>query len=252
MSKTRCASTVPTSVAHSPFRRGSLRMRTATRASSPMRPGRTAFANSPTENAEKTVSGFGCGGGIAERITVVQASARDDDREQVERDRNDDPLPDDGGERVADRAEARTAPDEERDDAGHEEDGDRDTTRESTSADGSGSRGGGLVDLDKPRSDRVPRVPLLHQLAACGAHRRAARLVGEDRDDGFGERVDVAGRERDRRSPASSTSRYPEMSDATTGVAAASGRVNTIPKLSPPSDGATSAFAWSSSAVKRS
>ena len=41
-----------------------------------MRPGRTAFANSPTENAENTVSGFGCGSGIACRMTVVHASAR--------------------------------------------------------------------------------------------------------------------------------------------------------------------------------
>ena len=39
------------------------------------------------------------------------------------------------------------------------------------------------------------------------------------------------------------TSRYPEMSDATTGVAHAKARVSTIPKLSPPREGATSAFA---------
>ena len=44
----------------------------------------------------------------------------------------------------------------------------------------------------------------------------------------------------------------PPMSDATTGVAHASARVSTIPKLSPPRDGATSAFADSSSAVNRS
>jgi hypothetical protein len=42
------------------------------------------------------------------------------------------------------------------------------------------------------------------------------------------------------------------MSDATTGVAHANARVSTIPKLSPPSDGATSAFAVSSSAVSAS
>ena len=76
MSNTRCARTVPTSVAHRPLRRGTLRVSTATRASSPILPGRTAFANRPTENAEKTVVGFGCGGGIAELITVVHASAR--------------------------------------------------------------------------------------------------------------------------------------------------------------------------------
>jgi hypothetical protein len=41
-----------------------------------MRPGSTAFANRPTENAEKTSIAFGRGGSIAEWITVVQASAR--------------------------------------------------------------------------------------------------------------------------------------------------------------------------------
>src|SRR5438270_12124099 len=76
MSKTRCARTVPTNVAHSPCRRGTLRVSTATRASSPIRPGRTAFAKRPTENAEKTVVGFGCGAGMAELMTVVHASAR--------------------------------------------------------------------------------------------------------------------------------------------------------------------------------
>ena len=38
------------------------------------------------------------------------------------------------------------------------------------------------------------------------------------------------------------TSLYPSMSDATTGVAHANARVSTIPKLSPPSDGASSAL----------
>ena len=42
------------------------------------------------------------------------------------------------------------------------------------------------------------------------------------------------------------------MSEATTGVAHANARVSTIPKLSPPSDGATSAFAARSSAVSAS
>src|SRR5918994_920154 len=42
------------------------------------------------------------------------------------------------------------------------------------------------------------------------------------------------------------------MSDATTGVAQAKARVRTIPKLSPPSEGATSAFADASSMVRSS
>ena len=36
------------------------------------------------------------------------------------------------------------------------------------------SRRRGLVDLDQPARDRVPRVPLLRELAAGGAHRRRA------------------------------------------------------------------------------
>src|SRR6188472_1448129 len=39
------------------------------------------------------------------------------------------------------------------------------------------------------------------------------------------------------------------MSEATTGVAQANARVSTMPKLSPPSEGATSAFAARSSSV---
>ena len=49
---------------------------TATRASSPIRPGRTAFASRPTENAEKTVRKRGCGGSSAWSIVSRQASAR--------------------------------------------------------------------------------------------------------------------------------------------------------------------------------
>ena len=53
-SNARCANTVPTSVAQAPRSRGMCRVSTATRASSPTRPGIVAFASSPTENAEKT------------------------------------------------------------------------------------------------------------------------------------------------------------------------------------------------------
>src|SRR5262249_7301090 len=40
------------------------------------RPGRTAFANSPTENAEKTRRKRGWGGGIAWLMTIDHATAR--------------------------------------------------------------------------------------------------------------------------------------------------------------------------------
>ena len=46
------------------------------------------------------------------------------------------------------------------------------------------------------------------------------------------------------------TSRYPGMSEATTGVAQANASVSTMPKLSPPSEGATKALAFSSSSVR--
>ena len=73
MSKTRCAKTVPTSVAQRPFRGGVFRVSTATRASSPILPGRTAFARRPTQKAEKTSWKRGLGGGIAWLITICQA-----------------------------------------------------------------------------------------------------------------------------------------------------------------------------------
>ena len=114
MSKTRCANTVPTSVAHAPFRSGIFRVRTATRASSPIRPGSTAFANRPTENAEKTSIACGRGGSIAEWITVVQASARATTESEVQADRDDDPLPPDVAERAADRGEAAAPPPDQR------------------------------------------------------------------------------------------------------------------------------------------
>ncbi len=72
----RWANTVPISVAHTPLRPGSRRASTAARPISPTRPGSTAFANSPTENAEKTSLNPGRGGAIACRITVFQASER--------------------------------------------------------------------------------------------------------------------------------------------------------------------------------
>ena len=76
MSKTRCAKTVPTSVAHVPFCAASCRVSTATRASSPILPGRTAFASRPTQKAEKTSGKRGRGSGIAWLITICHAKLR--------------------------------------------------------------------------------------------------------------------------------------------------------------------------------
>jgi len=73
----RCAKTEPSSVAVVPLPCvGKWRRSTATRATSPTRPGSTAFANSPTENAEKTSGKRGCGLAIDCLIAVFQESER--------------------------------------------------------------------------------------------------------------------------------------------------------------------------------
>ena len=107
-----------------------------------------------------------------------------------------------------------------------------------------------LVDPDEPPGDVVPRVVLDRELPGRRAERdaAAARPRGARRSASAsaagspgGTATDVSG---------VITSRYPVMSDATTGVAHAKARVSTMPKLSPPSEGATSAFAEASSAVR--
>ena len=75
-SKSRCAKTVPTSRPLVPLPCGKRRRSTATRASSPIRPGRTAFASRPTAKAEKTQLKRGCGGSSAWSIVSRHASER--------------------------------------------------------------------------------------------------------------------------------------------------------------------------------
>ena len=55
---------------------GRRRRSTATRASSPIRPGSIAFASSPIEKAEKTQLKRGCGGSSAWSIVSRHASER--------------------------------------------------------------------------------------------------------------------------------------------------------------------------------
>ena len=86
----------------SPAAAGMRRVSTATRASSPIRPGSTAFAKRPTQNAENTSRKLGCGGGSACVDHRPPGERARDDREQVERDRDDDPLHSTRRERVAD------------------------------------------------------------------------------------------------------------------------------------------------------
>ena len=65
----------PTSAAHVPRPCGRRRRSTATRASSPIRPGSTAFPSSPTEKAENVRLNGGSGGSSACTIVSCQASA---------------------------------------------------------------------------------------------------------------------------------------------------------------------------------
>src|SRR3954453_8487180 len=119
MSKTRWADTVPKRVDHAPLRPGIFRCSTATRASSPTLPGSRAFANRPTEKAEKTSGTRGRGGSMAEGMTGLAGEGRTqrrmddgrpgesagDHREEVQRDGQDHPLPLHSPERAADRRE---------------------------------------------------------------------------------------------------------------------------------------------------
>ena len=93
------------------------RFSTATRASSPIRPGRTAFANRPTENAEKTSMKLGWG--WFERLHDHGAPGKrtHEHREQVQSDRGGNPAPLDRGERVGDSAPRRPVPPERREHA---------------------------------------------------------------------------------------------------------------------------------------
>ena len=93
------------------------------------------------------------------------------------------------------------------------------------------------------RATSVHAYRSLGELAGGRAERASSRLVGEQRDDRLGERSRIAGRHEHAGLRRSARPDSPEMSDATTGVAHANARVSTIPKLSPPSDGATSALA---------
>ena len=107
---------MPTSVGQAPRRSGSFRVSTPTRASSPIRPGSTAFANRPTEKAEKTSGKRGAGGSIACRITVDQAIARAMTDSRLSPIAATTHCQCDGGERVADDPPLGAAPPEQRDD----------------------------------------------------------------------------------------------------------------------------------------
>ena len=163
MSKTRCANTVPTSVGHAPLRPGIFRVRTATRASSPIRPGSTAFANRPTEKAEKTSGTRGRGGSIAEWITSRPGERASDYREEVQRDRNGDPLPAHGSERAADRGEGAAPPPEQ---AGERREDDEPQERHA---------GSGWTAPGKAGWARNPSAPLSSAARCAFAPRTIAR-----------------------------------------------------------------------------
>ena len=257
-SNARCANTVPTSVAHAPRSPGMWRVSTATRASSPTRPGMVAFASSPTENAEKTWMNRGCGGGTASSITVAQANARATHRDEVEADRGGQPLPLDRPERVPDLAPVRPAEVDggrSANERGHDRPDPHPAVpgqlakeplhaRRRAPAD---ALGDDLVHLARAARRSSPRrsAPRRRARAAvpsrCRSGSSSSRLTTPS--------ASAAGSPGGTSRPVSSvmTSLYPSMSDETTGTAHANARVNTIPKLSMPIDGAASTFVLSSS-----
>ena len=106
-SKTRCATTEPTSVPQaSPRGCETRRVSTPTRASSPTRPGSRVREEPDREGGEDRAEAR-----VRRRHRVVDdrspSERADDDRDEVERDRSDHPFPDDEGEGVGDEIRRR-------------------------------------------------------------------------------------------------------------------------------------------------
>ena len=127
-------------------------------------------------------------------------------REEVEDDAHDDPAPPDEVERVVDGVPLRPAPpegEERRDERGQDEEPARPWVprerlqRRHAAAFALGAPDDALVDALEPRGDVRPAVPLARERARRGAHRLAARLVGEQADDRIRERPRIAGGHRD-------------------------------------------------------
>ena len=117
-SKTRWAKTVPSSVAVAPSWPGMRRVSTATRANSPSRPGRTAFASSPIAKPENVRWNGGWLPGRASSMTTCHARARVTTDARLSRIASDDPAPLDDTEDVGDEVPLGPAPPEHRRDAG--------------------------------------------------------------------------------------------------------------------------------------
>ena len=93
MSKTRCANTVPTSVAHAPLRPGIFRVRTATRANSPTLPG-SKRVREQADGERREDERHAWARRVHRRMDHRRPGDRaSDHREEVQQDRNDDPLP---------------------------------------------------------------------------------------------------------------------------------------------------------------
>src|SRR5207248_221818 len=119
-------------------------------------------------------------------------------------------------------------------------------------------------DRERGEDEREPRPRRRHRLPDHGLPRERADEHGEQVEpDRASDPLPADDRERvsdrlparpapDEERDHRSATRQPVMSEATTGVADANARVSTIPKLSPPSDGATSALAAVSSSVNAS
>ena len=250
-SNTRWAKTVPTSVGQRPrLRPSSRRLRTATRASSPTRPGTTDVREQPDAEGREHEPEARERRRHRRADHGVPGEGARDDREQVEADRDGDPVPLDRREGVLEVGPVRPVPPEQRADAGEE--GEHDPA---AAPRGPTESCRSLFTRRRPRrSARAARRSCPTSSARPPA---SARCSPSDRRRGSSSSSATSASASARSSPGGKstpvssvmTALYPGMSDATTGTAHAKPRVSTMPKLSWPTDGTASAFARSSSAV---
>ena len=193
-------------------------------------PWETAFANSPTENAEDTSR-------IArmrrrDRLLDDRLARRtlESHREQVEPDRDDDPL-------QRRRRRRATAASRGRATTGARPGGGR-ATDNPTAIRVAGTSRKPPVDLREPLGDVVPRVAFLATRARGPRAQPAAAAARRDQlRRRVGQRIRIPRRD-DAAVSSVMTPRYPVMSEATTGVAQATDRRPGSRSFPPPSQGA--------------
>ena len=132
---------------------------------------------------------------------LVPGARPRDHRQEVERDRGDDPLPGDEPERVDDETPIRAVPDEERDHARERDEHERargptslSAASTSYAANAFGDSTSRLVDLGQSLCDPLPGVALLCEHAGRATQVCPRRFVLEQGDDRLGQRMGIVGR----------------------------------------------------------